>query len=249
MTARRLAPLAAAIALLLAACAPPPAPKGLAPPTASEAAPGGSRQGARIAAPPDARLVGLRVSVDNAPPDLLDDGGAGVLTFRRQGEREPIRLVFANGALGVYALPRGIYRIESVAGHRCGDVSFVLGPGSAPLSLGGIALDFRNGTAGTLSGRLPLPEDIERIAGLIGEDARTIAARPPLRGGGIPCARDSRAVSRPDIDPTIRRLTPAEIAGTVVLGGLLAAAGGAAIATGTFVFLSGSAGGLLFLGL
>ncbi|MCL5779137.1 hypothetical protein M1105_19415 [Limibaculum sp. FT325] len=247
MTAHRSA-RAVLVALTLAGCATAP-PKGLAPPAASEAS--GSEVAVPPAPPPDGRLVALRVAVENPPEGLLDEQGAGVLTLRREGERAPIRLVFGDGALGLYALPRGIYRIERVAGYDCGPLHLVLAPGETPLALGQLSLALggeRDGERGALAGGPATSGDIARIAALSGTDPAAVDAVPLERRRGISCRRDPRAVSRPDIDPTIRKLTPTEIALTVVLGGLIGAAGGYAIAAGSFVFVSGAGGGLIFFG-
>ncbi|MDT8343392.1 MAG: hypothetical protein RQ752_03055 [Thermohalobaculum sp.] len=253
MTAHRPALATALLALLLSACAATP-PKGLALPAATEGggaaaeAPGDAVRGV-LRAPPGGRLVALRVTVTDPPPGLLDDRGAGVLTLRRAGEREPIRLVFLDGALGLYPLRAGIYRVETVAGFDCGDIHLVLAPGEAPLALGGLDLALGDAAAGTLSGRLATPGDLDTFARLAGTDAAAIAVEPLERRQGIACTRHARAASRPDIDPTVRKLTPGEIAGVIVLGGLVGAAGGYAIAAGSFVFVSGTGGGALFLGL
>lgn len=246
MTAARPATCAAAIcALMLTACATPP-PKGLAPPAAIDGQKGG---GGELSVPPDGRLVAFRVSVETPPEELLDEQDAGVLTLRREGVRDPIRLVFLNGALGVYALRSGIYRVDTIAGYHCGELYLLVAPKDEPVALGGLELAVYDEAEAELAGRLPTLEDIERIASLTGADTPAVDAEPLERRSGIACTRRPRAVSRPDVDPTIRKLTPAEIAGTVVLVGLLGAATGGAAATGSIVFVSGSAGGVLLLSL
>ncbi|MBK0400931.1 hypothetical protein H0I76_17165 [Limibaculum sp. M0105] len=260
MIARRLVATVMVLALALGGCAPPP--RGLAPPAASETAinaPAGSGAGesaedesgqdAPLTAPPGGRLAALRVTVANAPPELLDDQRLGVLTVRRGAEHRPTRLIFADGALAVYRLPAGVYRVESIAGYDCGEIYLTLGQGAAPLSLGGLELSVYDDNAATLSGQLPTPRDLDGLAGLTGVATDEIDASPLERRQGIVCRRDPRAVSRPDIDPNIRKLTPTEIALSVLLGGLIGAAGGYAIAAGTFIFVSGTAGGAVFLGL
>ena len=233
-----------AVGCLLSACVSY-APEGVAPPAATEAA----GEPIRISVPPDRQLMALRISVENPPPELLDPQGAGVVTLVRGPGGAPRHLVFVNGALGVYALEPGAWRIASIAGHACGPLDVVLSPGAPPQALGELTLSPSGGGA-SLSGRPPTPEDLAQISTLVQADSSALDARP-LERGSRPCTREATAVSRPDIDPTVPEVTPLEIAGGVLLFAILGAASGAALATssGTFVFTSGSAGGLLLIGL
>jgi hypothetical protein len=198
--------------------------------------------------PRDLRLTALTVTVRNAPPGLLDDAGAGVLTLRTAGAFEAVRPVFVNDALSVHLIRAGAYRVEGIAGYRCRDLFLDLPPGDAPLALGGLVLDVFDETEATLSGTLPTRDDLARIATLTGEPEDAIVSEPLERRSGVPCRRDPRAASRPDIDPTFKQLTPAEMATIGALTLMFGGIAGAAIATGTFVFLAGTGGGFLFLG-
>lgn len=238
-----------AVALLLvaaglAACVEPPAPEGIEPPAASEAA-GAS---APVRVPPGKRLVGLRVDVVTPPPGLLDEQGAGVITVTRQGDPRPIRLVFVDDALAVYALDAGIYRVESIAGHDCGPIGLILSGGGTPLALGTLTLEVFGAEGAALSGRPPGLDDLDRLGGLVGAGAGTIDAEPLERRTGVSCERRLYAVSRPDVDPRFRPLSKGEIAGGIALAAILGAAtgGAAAAGSGALIFTSGTGG--LFLG-
>ena len=233
-----------AVGVLLSACVTY-APEGVAPPEATEA----SADPIRISLPPDRQLISLRITVEEPPSELLDPQGAGVITLVRGNGGAPRHLVFINGALGVYALEPGGWRIASIAGHDCGALEVVLRSGAAPVALGDLQLR-PVGEAATLSGSPPTPEDLTQISGLIESNPAALDARPLVRGTRR-CGFKPNAVSRPDIDPTVPEVTPLEIAGGVLLFAILGAATGGALAasSGTFVFTSGSAGGLLLVGL
>ena len=258
-------------ALLLAACAGPP-PEGLAPPVASEAGPvvlpddtaanqtapdqATDQARAAISLPGGARLVALEVTLPAPPPDLLDDQQAGVITLTaktlpgearaRTARPRPIRLVFVNGALGLHALRPGAYAIETIAGYDCGPLGLAVPPGDAPIALGSLTLDGTDSHGAFLSGGTLTPDDLARVADLAGTDPAAIDADPLERGSAIPCAYRPRAVSRPDFDPTVKRLTALEVAGGLMFGGIVAAA---LVAGSSVAFVSGPLGGFLLLGL
>ena len=246
MSFARTATVAAAIgALLLSACATRP-PEGILPPEASETQTADAVRGTTIRLPPDRRLVAMRVVVNDPPPELLDEQGAGVVTVRRVSDREPIHLVFVNNALSVHALKSGAYRVESIAGFDCGTFDLPVALSDAPLALGTLTLDIYDETEAALLGNVPTPDELTGIAGLLDTEAAAVESDPLERGAGISCVRDTLAVSRPDVDPTIRKLTPLEIAGGIFFAGLI---GGALAASSSFVFISGPAGALLLIGL
>ncbi|MEM9045827.1 MAG: hypothetical protein AAGC81_14145 [Pseudomonadota bacterium] len=198
--------------------------------------------------PVDGRLAALKITINDPPRDLLDDQGAGILTLKQKGRRDADRLIFLNGNLSAFALDPGVYRIEAIAGYDCGDLFLVFPDRDAPVALGELTLSITGERTATLSGGIPAPEDLETIAALIGEDPAEIESQPLERRQGIRCERAAWAASRPDIDPNARVLTPLEIAEGVVLFAIVGAISGAAIASGSFVFATGSAGGFVGAG-
>ncbi|MEO0957696.1 MAG: hypothetical protein AAFY66_04395 [Pseudomonadota bacterium] len=276
MAAGRLAKLArcagsAALLLVIAGCMSPPPPEGVIAPQATEprsepvAAEDGddasaSNSAGDAAAPPaapevpiGARLVGLEIAVENPPEELLDPAGAGVLLLKRRGDQGTRLLAFLDDALSVHALPPGAYDVRGIAGFDCGPLGLAIGPGTeatAPLYLGRLTLtvDPSGERAILRGGGVPDPAELERFATLFGGDGARVDPRPYLAGREVACRRAPWLVARPDIDPSVRVLTPFEIAQLVILGGAFGALTGAAAAVGSVVFVSGTAGGFLFLG-
>ncbi|MEM7526179.1 MAG: hypothetical protein AAF416_00700 [Pseudomonadota bacterium] len=258
----RIARLISAIAavVLVSACqGPPPPPPGLVAP-AAEDLDGAAVDAGPIAPPAGERFLGLRITVENPPPELLDPKGAGVVTVRRPGDAAPRRLIFANGVLSVHALPPGPWRIMTIAGYACGPLGLPVPPGEGPIALGDITLALPEvdpalsddaadlAAEGRLTGGSTLtPDDLALFAGLFGEDGSVVAPRPLLQDGARRCRRWPRAASRPDIDPTVRRLTIGEQVQIGILAAAFGALTGGAAAVGSFVFVSGTAGGFLFL--
>ncbi|MEL6766927.1 MAG: hypothetical protein AAFP17_07080 [Pseudomonadota bacterium] len=260
----RTAAVSLALTLALTACMTPPPPEGVVNPRASEPgpAPAASGEGAPINAgepiqpPRGTRLVGVEIAVENPPEELLDPAGAGVLLLKRQGQPGLGLLAFLDDALSVHALPPGAYRIAGVAGFDCGPLGLAVGPGDgtgappAPLYLGRLTLtvDASGERAVLAGGTVPDTAELARFATLFGGDEALVDPRPLLSGREVTCRRAPWIVARPDIDPSVRVLTPFEIAQIIILGGAFGALTGAAAAVGSVVFVSGTAGGLLFLG-
>lgn len=254
------------LAFGLGACITPPPPEGVVTPRASEPGPATVEDdapeappsaGQPIQPPSGTRLVGLEIAVEDPPEELLDPSGAGVLLLTRQGERGRGLLAFLDDALSVHALPPGAYRIIGVAGFDCGPLGLAVGPGDgttatpAPLYLGRLTLRVdESGERAVLSGDGTVPDTatLERFATLFGGDEARVDPRPLLAGEEVACRRAPWLVARPDIDPSVRVLTPFEIAQIIILGGAFGALTGAAAAVGSVVFVSGTAGGFLFLG-
>ncbi|MEL7140211.1 MAG: hypothetical protein AAFP67_14240, partial [Pseudomonadota bacterium] len=187
------------------------------------------------------------------PEELLDPAGAGVLLLKRRGDQGTRLLAFLDDALSVHALPPGAYAVRGIAGFDCGPLGLAIGPGTeatAPLYLGRLTLtvDPSGERAILRGGSVPDPAEIERFATLFGGDGARVDPRPYLAGREVACRRAPWLVARPDIDPSVRVLTPFEIAQLVILGGAFGALTGAAAAVGSVVFVSGTAGGFLFLG-
>ncbi|MEM8791260.1 MAG: hypothetical protein AAGE80_06565 [Pseudomonadota bacterium] len=225
----------------------PPPPSGLVRPSASDTLPtteAGTEaaQPASFQIPSEGQLAALKITIENPPEDLLDEQGAGILTLRQKGRRDADRLIFLNGSLNVFALDPGIYRIDAIGGYRCGELFLILPPREEPLALGHLTLTPTGEKTAMLSGGIPAPEDLENVAALIGATADEIASQPLERRQGIRCERVVWAASRPDIDPNARVLTPLEVAEGVLFLAVLGAISGGAIATGSFVFASGSGG-------
>ncbi|MEM6679235.1 MAG: hypothetical protein AAF675_15335 [Pseudomonadota bacterium] len=262
------------LVLAMAGCAEPPPPSGLLPPAAVEAGvaagpsePGSFSDGAEpgplmlddaaARAAAGARLAGLRVTLINAPEGLLDERGAGVITLRRPADGMRLRMIFVDGALALHALPPGAWRVETVAGFACEAVHILVPPvtpgqSQRPLALGAITLAVApDGSGARLQGTVPTREDLAVLAGLVrdqGVGSEAVDARPMERGAGAPCVRRPRAVTRPDIDPTVRLMTLGEKVQLGVLLAILGAATGGAAAVGSVVFVSGAGAGVLFLG-
>ncbi|MEM7496576.1 MAG: hypothetical protein AAF371_01135 [Pseudomonadota bacterium] len=257
---------AAALALMLAACQTPPPPPGVVVPQASEdvARPGDAgdsveaglegtvapAEGAPPRPPRGARLIGLEIAVENPPEELLDPAGAGVLVLKRRGDEGTRLLAFLDGALSVHALPPGAYAVRGVAGFDCGPLAIAVPPGEAPVYFGRLTLSVGpEGERAVLRGAgVAEPADLVRFAALFGGEEARVDPRPLLQDAEIACRRAPWLVARPDIDPSVRVLTPFEIAQLVILGGAFGAVTGAAAAVGSVVFISGTAGSLLFLG-
>lgn len=236
----------ALITFLFSSCdlTTPPPPKRLVAPAATEAL--GTEQGFSL--PTEGRLAALKITIANPPADLLDAQDAGILTLKRKGKRDSDRLIFLNDHLAAFALEPGVYRIEAIAGYACGDLFLSLPDRPAPLSLGSLTLTASGEEAAILSGAIPAPEDLDAIARLVGTDPSAIESQPLERRQGARCSRAPWAASRPDIDPNARVFTPLEIAEGVILFGLVGAASGAAIASGSFIFATGASGGVLAVG-
>ncbi|MEM8760050.1 MAG: hypothetical protein AAGE83_06980 [Pseudomonadota bacterium] len=275
MAAGRLAKLArgagsTALLLVIAGCMSPPPPEGVIAPQATEpvsepatvdgddASASNSAEGAAALpgapeVPSGARLVGLEIAVENPSEELLDPAGAGVLLLKRRGDQGTRLLAFLDDALSVHALPPGAYAVRGIAGFDCGPLGLAIGPGTeatAPLYLGRLTLtvDPSGERASLRGGSVPDPAELERFATLFGGDGARVDPRPYLAGREVACRRAPWLVARPDIDPSVRVLTPFEIAQLVILGGAFGALTGAAAAVGSVVFVSGTAGGFLFLG-
>ncbi|MEM9780966.1 MAG: M15 family metallopeptidase [Pseudomonadota bacterium] len=237
-------------AVHIAACAEPPPPDGIVQPAAIS---GSAKAATPAVIERSHRLVGLRIEIEQPPEGLLDDTAAGVIEMLRVDTGETARLVFIDGALTAHALAPGPWRIRAIAGQHCGFIDLPVPPGAGPLLAGDLILSFparaESDDDARMTGRLPARADIQTLSDFGDGTPASVDVRPLIGDGAArPCRHIDLAVARPDIDPSIERLTPLQIAELVFVGAVLGAATGGAAAAGSISFVSGG-GGLFFLAL